>query len=400
MEKLAGFLEKYEKALFTGTIILWLLTIIFFYIHKNHYEKIYEGEFVFSDALAYGIDDVSVDDAQISGWCIKPGSDISTYNIRIILWSDVLGYGYAIPAEMQMRNDITTYIDDGYDYSRSGFLCCINRRWMEKAVYRIFIQYKCNGYDEVAYTENYFVSDYQIVYQEPQLSENISCNVEYISTVDAVIQGWREEKLKGVQAIEMNVILWKEEEDYGYYFPCYRLSKEEGADGYWNVGFRCVFENCWIEDGDYKIYVQYERNGRKEICDTNQCYKYNTKVTVIHEEPKEEGELNYELEEVSSEKCLIRGRYLPSGAGTQNYITDIILWKEEKDYGYVLPVQRITCTDIAEGISNEYNHGTSEFVCRYQEGLLSDGDYKIYLRYQSNGRDHTANMKAFLKIGE
>ena len=289
MKKLAGFLEKYEKELFIGTIILWLLTIILFYIHKNHYEKIYEGDFIFSDSLAYGIDEVSADDAQISGWCVKPGSDISTYNIRIILWSDFLGYGYVVPAEMQIRNDVTTYIDNGYDYSRSGFLCCINRRWMEKAVYRIYIQYKCNGYDEVAYTENYFVSDYHIIYQKPQLSENVSCNTDCVSTADAVIQGWCEKKLKEIQDIEINVVLWKEKEDYGYYFPCYRLSKEE-PDGYWNVGFRCMFENSWIEDGDYKIYVQYETNGRKETCDTDQYYKYKTEVAVIHEKPQEEGE--------------------------------------------------------------------------------------------------------------
>ncbi len=113
----------WERKSFIVILILWLFSVTAVFIVNNHYKKIYEEDITYSSSLECGIDRIAAQDAQISGWCIKPGASVCTFDMSVILWSDVLGYGYVVPAVMQKRTDVDAYMDDGYRYENAGFLC-------------------------------------------------------------------------------------------------------------------------------------------------------------------------------------------------------------------------------------------------------------------------------------
>lgn len=278
MKALACFFEMHEKWAFIIVLFMWLLLIAAIYLYKNCYRKVYAGDFAYSKALRYSIDDVSTKNAQINGWCLKPGSNITTYDINLILWSDALGYGYVVPTMMQSRKDISEYMDDKYDYEKSGFSCIVNPKFIKKEAYRILIQYRCNDNNEVVETGEYYIPDYSVTYQKPNASEKLAYYIDSVSEADGTINGWCFKKGKDLEHFHMDLIFWNEVKSYGYRCPVYMLEDEnitaEFDDGY-NYDksrFLGIVDRSLIHSGNYKIFIHYQCDGEDEMVDTKKSF--------------------------------------------------------------------------------------------------------------------------------
>lgn len=397
---------KYEKEVFIVVLFIWLLTVIVIFAMSNRYEKVYEGDMEYSSSLLYCIDDISTQNAQISGWCLKPGENINTFDIRIILWSDMLDYGYLIPTSLQKRKDVNAYMDDGYDYENSGFLCKINPRSIKKSVYKVLIQYGCNGYQEVVFTGSYYTSAYDVIYETPEPSEGLLCSIDYISVSDAVIRGWCMEKGKNINSFDMDILLWNQAKAYGYQIPACLESREDITEyfndgiNYDRAGFCCVFDNSWLVDADYRIYIRYRCNNSDLIVDTGQEYRYHTKAVTIHKKPEETKKLLYKLESVDEEAALIRGWCIMPGENANMYDNKVIFWKENQKYGYAVPAYMVSRPDITQKFDDGCNYDQSGFVCDYKDRLPLNGKYQIYIQYSSNDQESIADTGVSINVGE
>ncbi|MDD6798407.1 MAG: DUF6056 family protein [Clostridia bacterium] len=82
----------------------------------------------------------------ISGWCIKKGEDSGFFDMDIILKRESDGIYIKVPTYFVQNNNVTEFMNDGYDYANCGFKCRINEKQLDKnEKYRICIWYRNNG---------------------------------------------------------------------------------------------------------------------------------------------------------------------------------------------------------------------------------------------------------------
>lgn len=82
-----------------------------------------EGYTYFIDNLEHKGGGISItkDYIGLSGWIIKKGVELDTASIRIVLRNVVTNDFFLIPTAMVSRKDITSYINDGFEYDNCGF---------------------------------------------------------------------------------------------------------------------------------------------------------------------------------------------------------------------------------------------------------------------------------------
>lgn len=407
MRSFVCFLEMHEKCTLAVILSLWLLFVVFVYMYKNCYSKIYTENFEYSDALQYCIDEISVKNAQISGWCLKPGADIRIYDIRLILWSDALGYGYVVPAMLNRRSDMTGYMDDGYNYEKSGFSCMINPKFIKKEAYRILIQYQCDGSSEVADTGKYYIPDYAVTYREPDTSGQLAYYVDGVSVADGMVYGWCFKQGKDLEQFDIDLILWNEDMCYGYQCPGYML-KDENITAEFNDGYNydksrfvCTLDNSMIRNGNYKVYIHYQCDGENEAVDTGIFYNYyEQKAVRMTEEPDLTGKLAYELETVSDEDMAVSGWCCEPGESMKEFGINLILWKQDRGYGYAIPAYMDERKDITQRFDDGCNYDQCGFFCDLNGNRIVDGRYRIYIQYACNGQEQTVDTGQYIRVEE
>lgn len=113
-----------------------------------------DGEFRYGiEELIWQEDGVSItkDFVRISGWIVKPGEEIQTSAIWVVLKDSKTGIYYRLPTELTDREDVTDWMNDGLSYMLSGFYVCIPR-W--KALdtdtdYKVYVLDVLNGTEKM-----------------------------------------------------------------------------------------------------------------------------------------------------------------------------------------------------------------------------------------------------------
>ena len=109
-----------------------------------------EGEFLHGiEELVWQEDGVSItkDYVRITGWIVKPGEEILTSAIWVVLKDVQKGKYYRLPTELTDRADGTEWMDDGLSYTLSGFHVEVPR-WKAldtDADYEIYVLDVLNG---------------------------------------------------------------------------------------------------------------------------------------------------------------------------------------------------------------------------------------------------------------
>ena len=83
-----------------------------------------DGDFRYGiEELVWQEDGVSItkDSVRITGWVVKPGEEIQTSAIWVVLKDTQTGKYYRLPTELTDREDVTDWMNDGLSYMLSGF---------------------------------------------------------------------------------------------------------------------------------------------------------------------------------------------------------------------------------------------------------------------------------------
>lgn len=93
----------------------------------------------------------------ISGWCVIPGKETNLIENYVVLKDVENSKMYKLPTTIVTRSDVTTYINDGYNYDNSGFLVHLMIRdlKLEQKKYEICLLYKISGEKYIIQTGQY-----------------------------------------------------------------------------------------------------------------------------------------------------------------------------------------------------------------------------------------------------
>ncbi len=103
-------------------------------------------------------DQTTKDYVIINGWALKPGMEIFEASISVVIRSTENDKYYILPTKMIQRSDLTSYMNDGYNYEKSGFSTSV-AYWHKLAdsEYELFLLYDLNGTGDVLIPLNAFI---------------------------------------------------------------------------------------------------------------------------------------------------------------------------------------------------------------------------------------------------
>ena len=111
-----------------------------------------------TDTVEWDIDKVEVSDSLlISGWALIPGEKITSADYSVVLYDGESDKYLALPTQCDGRTDMNSRFTDGIDYFCTGFLSRVSLRKLDlnNKEYKIFINYKNNGYNYLIDTNQY-----------------------------------------------------------------------------------------------------------------------------------------------------------------------------------------------------------------------------------------------------
>ncbi len=104
---------------------------------------------------SYYIDELYYEDTNIylknnivkmSGWFTKANEETSDVSIKVVFQNMSTGKYYLMPTLMIAREEVTSFVNDGYNHQYSGFsMNVIYKRLDKDADYKIYILYSFNG---------------------------------------------------------------------------------------------------------------------------------------------------------------------------------------------------------------------------------------------------------------
>lgn len=111
-------------------IVFLLFAMMIFFVVSIFYwdeSKVFDvniSDYSSSDQIAYFIDSYTMEDriSTIAGWAVWLGEDLKLVNTEVALKSNSTGAFISIPTQMQQRADVTTAMNDGFQYDNSGFI--------------------------------------------------------------------------------------------------------------------------------------------------------------------------------------------------------------------------------------------------------------------------------------
>ncbi len=107
---------------------------------KNYSYNI--DEFYYEDSNIYLKDDI----VRISGWIVKPNIEVKDISIKVVFKDMVTNRYYQLPTLMISRNEVNSFVDDGYNHQYSGFLMNVKYDRLDRNTdYKVFILYTING---------------------------------------------------------------------------------------------------------------------------------------------------------------------------------------------------------------------------------------------------------------
>lgn len=145
-------IEINKKALVIIMIIGTLLILGFNVIQVINYSAVrrlitFDG--AHNPNIHWDIETIKVDRnySSIVGWAILPGEQQINFMVDIVIKNISTKQAYIIPSQMLTMEDLNYVIDDGVDYSNSGFFARVNNRLINLNTedYDIFIRYRVNG---------------------------------------------------------------------------------------------------------------------------------------------------------------------------------------------------------------------------------------------------------------
>lgn len=89
----------------------------------------------------------------IEGWIVKKNEDIQKSKISICLYDHYTNKVYILKTSIKIREDVTSYLNDGFNYNYCGFASKVNCNLLKKQEYYIWILYQNNGRREIINTE-------------------------------------------------------------------------------------------------------------------------------------------------------------------------------------------------------------------------------------------------------
>ena len=107
---------------------------------KNYSYNI--DEFYYEDSNIYLKDDI----VKISGWIVKPNIEVKDISIKVVFQDMVTKRYYQLPTLMISRNEVTSFVDDGYNHQYSGFSMNVKYDRLDRNTdYKVYILYSING---------------------------------------------------------------------------------------------------------------------------------------------------------------------------------------------------------------------------------------------------------------
>ena len=138
-------------------ILLFVIGWVVLVSNENRIDELDVEKVIFGDANNYNInledlrwtrDDNSLTDdyVHISGWIVKPGTNVDAVAIRVVLKDMETEKYYIVPTGVVSRGDVTESINDGKNYEYSGFSVLLPY-WRELDTdknYELYVQYELN----------------------------------------------------------------------------------------------------------------------------------------------------------------------------------------------------------------------------------------------------------------
>lgn len=102
----------------------------------------YIDEFYYEDSGIYLKDDI----VKMSGWIVKPNIEVKDISIKVVFKDMVTNRYYRMPTLMVSRNEVTSFVEDGYNHQYSGFSMNVKYDKLDRNTdYKIYILYSING---------------------------------------------------------------------------------------------------------------------------------------------------------------------------------------------------------------------------------------------------------------
>lgn len=153
-----------------GSSIAWKASVLIFIFgmffiiavlifQHNYYSKPAKTDLsqvqIADNTYEFSIDTISSTSTQgdyilIEGWAAHTGKDLEHFNTQLVLYQDSLEDALVFKLAMQTKTDVTTYLDDGYNYDSSGFSANIKSNLIGDDIYKIALLYNDTETDDGA----------------------------------------------------------------------------------------------------------------------------------------------------------------------------------------------------------------------------------------------------------
>jgi hypothetical protein len=158
-----NFKNKQVNKNFVITLIFVGISIItlFYIINIIDYSLIKKTtiEQTVNNYIDYNIDNIKIDNnyLAISGWALISGEKPHNFDIDVILLNIDSYEAIVIPTILRSRSDLDGIIDDGINYSESGFVSRVYKNLinLDEYDYKIYIRYVTENEVFIIQTENF-----------------------------------------------------------------------------------------------------------------------------------------------------------------------------------------------------------------------------------------------------
>lgn len=201
------------------------------------------------DDLYYKLDYICLKDdmLKVRGWIVQAGQEVETYDTSLVLHDPVKGMFFELPTQYEKRSDITELLNDGTDYSDSGFLSntFIDQFDLTETQYEICIAYKNNGASYMLHTDQYIGQNWNTKkvaiidvgdYKRGEWN-GLRCGMEEISAENNTlrIRGWVMQVGQETNNDDISVILYDPDSDIFFCVPT-EYEKRIDVTEYFNEG--------------------------------------------------------------------------------------------------------------------------------------------------------------------
>lgn len=131
--------------IFAALLFLFVSFSLIYYFKSDRIKTISpEGLTLTDTGLNYYLDTIENqgDSFVLRGWAYKPGENLEYSNNSIVLKDVETQTYYECNTKFEQRPDVTTVMNDGYDYTNSGFLIKVkNTKFKSGKTYQLCFKY-------------------------------------------------------------------------------------------------------------------------------------------------------------------------------------------------------------------------------------------------------------------